>query len=91
MPAAAELPPPDYDEALATGGVLCHFVASYPALTETFRAWVEHHPGDLTNEQVVAYLSAVHDLLVPDCDVPAADDLRPDRRTLRAVAPRGEH
>jgi hypothetical protein len=80
----AELPPPDYDDALATGGVLCHFVASDDAMIETFRAWVEHHPGDLSAEQVVRYLSDVHDLLAPECEQPAVFDLKPERR-LRVI------
>jgi hypothetical protein len=79
----AYLPPPDRDEALATGGVLCHFVASDPATTEAFRAWIEHHPGDLDAPQVVAYLDQVHDLLAPECDLPAHDDLKPERRPAK--------
>jgi hypothetical protein len=75
----AELPPPDLDAALATAGMLCHFVASDPAMTETFRAWIEHHPGDLSAGQVSDYLAAVHDLLSPGCE-PAAHDFRPERR-----------
>jgi hypothetical protein len=83
------LPPPDHDAALATAGVLCHFVASDPVVTETFRGWVEHHPGDLTGEQVVGYLVAVHDLLAPTCEIPASTDLKPERR-LRVVGEPGE-
>ena len=80
----AMLPPPDYDAALATGGVLCHFVASDPAMTEAFRAWVEHHPGDLDAAMVVQYLGEVHDILAPSCQAPATKDLNPWRR-IRAV------
>jgi hypothetical protein len=80
----AHLPPPNRREALATGGTLCHFVASDPALTEAFRAWVEHHPGDLEAAQVVQYLGEVHDELSPECELPAWADLAPARR-LRVV------
>jgi hypothetical protein len=53
-------------------------------MTEAFRGWVEHHPGDLAAGQVTWYLGAVHDLLAPDCAIPATTDLRADRR-LRPV------
>jgi hypothetical protein len=82
--AGSVLPAPDMDQALATGGVLCHFVVSDRVITETFRGWVEHHPGDLTPAEVVWYLGLVHDLLAPTCELPAPVDLAPDRR-LRAV------
>lgn len=85
----ALLPPPDWDDAKTTGGVLCHFVASDPALTEAFRAWIEHHPGDLDTDQITRYLAEVHDLLSPDCDLPATADLAPERR-LRIVPDRTE-
>lgn len=74
------LPAPDMDKALATVGVLCHFIASSTELTEQFRAWVEYHPGDLTAEDVTWYLSYVHDLIAPGCDTPATVDLMPERR-----------
>jgi hypothetical protein len=76
----AYLPPPALADALTTAGMLCHFVASDPALTEAFRAWIEHHPGDLDAGQVTWYLGAVHDLLSPDCETPATADFRPERR-----------
>lgn len=81
---SAELPPPDLAQAHATAGVLCHFVASDPGMTEAFRAWVEHHPGDLTADQVVDYLTQVHDLIEPHCELPATTDLNPGRR-LRPI------
>ena len=81
----AILPPPDSDQALATAGMLCHFVASDPAMTETFRVWIEHHPGDLDAAQVVSYLCAVHDLLSPECEG-ATFDFRPERRMLAGAA-----
>jgi hypothetical protein len=77
---SAVVPAPDFEGALTAAGVLCHFVAADPAAAEAFRVWVEHCPGDLETETVVAYLAAVHDLLVPDCDVPAAVDLPGWRR-----------
>ena len=81
----AILPPPDSDQAFATAGMLCHFVASDPAMTETFRVWIEHHPGDLDAAQVVSYLCAVHDLLSPECEG-ATFDFRPERRMLAGAA-----
>jgi hypothetical protein len=74
------LPSPDEDQARATGGTLCHFVASDPFITERFRRWVEHHEGDLTAEDVRWYLGLVHDLLSPECADPVTHDFRPERR-----------
>jgi hypothetical protein len=71
----AAAPVPDFADALTAAGVLCHFVASDPVATEAFRVWIEHCPGDLDAETVTGYLTAVHDLLVPDCDTPATTDL----------------
>lgn len=76
----AILPPPDLDAAGATAGMLCHFIASDPALTEHFRRWIEHHAGDLTADMVVWYLGEVHDRLSPGCPEPVTHDYRPDRR-----------
>jgi hypothetical protein len=83
------LPRPDMEQARSTAGVLCHFIASDPAMTEAFRSWVEHHPGDLTTADVTSYLSGVHDLISPECTTPAGTDLQPNRRPrpeLRVVA-----
>ena len=77
---SAILPPPDLDAAHATAGMLCHFIASDPALTEIFRRWIEHHDGDLTADMVAWYLGECHDLLSPGCPDPATYDYRPERR-----------
>lgn len=76
----AILAQPDESDALATAGTLCHFIASDPTLTELFRVWIEHHPGDLTTQQVLWYLGQVHDLVSPLCDLPATADFAPHRR-----------
>jgi hypothetical protein len=75
----AVLPDPEIEDALATGGVLCHYVASDPAAAERFARWIEHCPGDLDAAAVIGYLSKVHDLLQPVCSSPAIVDLAPDR------------
>ena len=78
------LPEPDLDNALATAGVLCHFIASHPAMAEVFARWVEHCPGDLDPADVSRYLSQVHDLLQPDCGIQATEDLQPPSRRRNA-------
>jgi hypothetical protein len=74
------LPPPDMKQALATAGMLIHFVASDPPTLEAFRVWVEHHAGDLDTAQVAGYLAGTHALLSPTCEDPASYDYRPERR-----------
>lgn len=73
-------PPPDLDAARATAGMVFHFIASDPAVTELFRRWIEHHPGDLTAEVVIWYLGECHDLISPTCEDAVTHDYRPDRR-----------
>ena len=73
---SATLEPPDLDAALVTSGVLCHFIASDPELTERFARWIEHCPGDLDVETVIWYLGLVHDLIAPTCIDPIGFDPR---------------
>ena len=74
------IPEPDLDAARATAGMVFHFIASDPAVTEVFRRWIEHHAGDLTAADVVWYLGACHDLISPTCEDPVTVDYRPERR-----------
>lgn len=70
----AHLPEPGIEDALATAGMLVHYVASDPARREAFTRWIEHCPGDLDDDQVTGYLAKVHALLEPGCAIPAATD-----------------
>lgn len=69
---SAELEPPTMQDAMITGGALCHFIASDWRIAELFAVWAEHCPGDLDAETVVEYLAQCHDLLAPECASPVA-------------------
>ena len=82
-PAAAEhLPPPSENDAIATAGVLFHFVGGSQELRERLARWMEHHDGDLDAEIVAWYLGECHRLLEPECELPLDADFHPGRVRL---------
>jgi len=79
-PANAEhLPVPDLDDALATAGVLMHFVGGSLELRGRLARWMEHHAGDLDEQVVLWYLGECHAQLEPDCAEPLEANLFPGR------------
>ena len=79
-PANAEhLGPPDLGDALATAGVLFHFIAGSEELRTRLARWTEHHEGDLDDQIVLWYLTECHKLLEPECDLPMDWDAHPGR------------
>jgi len=72
-PSVEELLNPSLDDAQINGAVLCHFVAAFPDVMGQFRVYMEHHPGDLDDGLVLAWLAATHDKLAPDCPYPVTD------------------
>jgi hypothetical protein len=70
-PAGAEhVPLPDRDGAMATAGVLFHFVGGSEELRARLARWMEHHPGDLDEQIMRWYLGECHQLLEPGCTEP---------------------
>jgi hypothetical protein len=61
-------------EAEVFAGVLMHFVGGSKELRERLAKWMEHHEGDLDEQIVLWYLTACHELLQPDCEMPIGGD-----------------
>jgi hypothetical protein len=76
---AEGLPAPDREAAMATAGVLFHFVAGSTELRERLAKWMEHHEGDLDEQIVLWYLTECHALVEPDCGLPMDEDFHPGR------------
>lgn len=74
-PADAEhLPMPGHDAAMATAGVLFHFVGGSAELRERLAKWMQHHEGDLDERIIQWYLTACHEVLEPGCEMPLSWD-----------------
>jgi|SRR5215831_6685085 len=67
VPSQGELRHPGVDQALATAGMLIHWVTSRPELVTAFRTWIEHCPDGLTDADVTAALEGTHATLEPGC------------------------
>jgi hypothetical protein len=76
---AEHLPAPDRDAAMATAGVLFHFIGGSKELRERLARWMEHHEGDLDEQIVLWYLTECHALLEPGCTEPMDWDAHPGR------------
>jgi len=72
-PSVEDLLNPSLADAQINAVVLCHFVAANPDVLARFRVYIEHHPGDLDDPLVLAWLAATHDKLAPDCPYPVTD------------------
>lgn len=62
---------PDIRSAMATAGMLLHWIASDPARLRAFGDAMEGCPGALPNELIAAHLAAVHAVIEPGCRFPA--------------------
>jgi hypothetical protein len=63
----AELLHPDWPDALANAGMVLHFAAANPDVTERFARWIEHGAGDIDAEFAARWMRATHDVLSPGC------------------------
>jgi hypothetical protein len=68
----AKAPPgrAEIQDALATAGMLVHWVTSDPELIMKFAAYIEISPGQLDGATVHDYLVHAHSVLNPGCDEP---------------------
>ena len=83
------LPPTTVDGALATAGVLIHWLATDAEALTRFRHWTEHCPDGLTDDDVRGVLADTHDLLSPGCPDPLIWPGPPCYRTALGVMVHG--
>jgi len=71
----AALPPPDVDAALATAGMMIHWLQRDLRALRRFAVYTEYHPGDLTRDLpwLRDYLWECHEILNAGCEDPRGD------------------
>jgi hypothetical protein len=90
-PIAPGLPYPGDEQARATAGCLLHWVASSRGLMRLFAEAIEHHPGDLDDDVMLAYLTATHEVIEYECNLPVTVSLDEMRVLSPPPDPDGRH